>query len=525
MPQESRAKGAGGGAGSPWLVVAIVCVAQAMVVLDATIVNVALPSIQGGLHFSQSSLQWVINMYTLIFGGFMLLGGRAGDLLGRRRVFAAGIVLFSGASLLNGVAQSSEMLIVGRGLQGLGGALLTPAVLSLITTTFADGFDRAKALAIWSAIAAGGGAMGLLLGGVLTDLASWRWIFFVNVPVGVALVFATARFVPEARAQSADRSLDLRGAACVTSGLVVLVFGIIKSNDYGWGSGRTIALLAAGVVLLVGFVVLESRSKAPLVRLGIFRTPGLAAADLTLFLNAAAVFATFFFVSLYVQQILGYSPLGAGAAFLPFSAGIATGATVARKLVPKIGVHLVPVIGIALAIVGMLVLTQIPVDGRYVTDLLPGLLPLGLGLGLTFVPITLAGTSEVRPEDSGLASGLLNTAQQVGGSIGLAVLSTLAANRTSSLLKGASAAASASARVSGFHVAFIAGAVLLGAALVVAALQLRTRPARGGEPAAVPREVAAGAAGCAQCAPVAVTGRNAPAASAPADPGRFAGIR
>ncbi len=508
----------GSGAVNPWLVVAVVCVAQAMVVLDATIVNVALPSIQSGLHFSQSSLQWVINMYTLIFGGFMLLGGRAGDLLGRRRVFTTGIVLFSAASLLNGLAQSSEMLIIGRGLQGLGGALLTPAVLSIITTTFSDASDRAKALAIWSAIAAGGGAMGLLLGGVLTDLASWRWIFFVNVPVGVGLSFAAARVLPESRTDSADRSLDLRGAVCVTSGLVVLVFGIIKSSDYGWGSTRTIALLAAGLVLLAGFLALENRSRAPLVRLSIFRVPGLAVADLMLLLNAAAVFATFFFVSLYVQQILGYSPLGAGAAFLPFSVGIATGATVARNLVPKIGVHLVPVIGIGLAIVGMLVLTQIPVDGRYLTDLLPGLVPLGLGLGLTFVPITLAGTSEVKPEDSGLASGLLNTAQQVGGSIGLAVLSTLAANRTSSLLHGAASAVSSdSARVSGFHVAFIGGAVLLGAAWLVAVLQLRARPARDREsgPVAVPRTVAAGAAGCAQCAPVAVTGSHTTTAGAP----------
>jgi EmrB/QacA subfamily drug resistance transporter len=493
------------GASDPWLVVVIVCVAQFMVVLDATIVNVALPSIQRGLRFSPSSLQWVINMYTLMFGGFMLLGGRAGDLIGRKRVFGAGILLFSGASLLNGLAQSSGMLIAGRGLQGLGGALLAPAVLSIITTTFSDEKDRAKALAIWSAIAAGGGAVGLLLGGVLTDLASWRWIFFVNVPIGVALAVATVRFVPESRSELTHRTFDLPGAVSVTAGLVVLVFAIVKSQSYGWGAPRTIGLLAAGVVLLAGFLAIERRSPAPLMRLGIFRLHGLAAADLTLLLTAAAVFATFFFVSLYLQQILGYSPLRAGVAFLPFSAGIATGATVARKLVPRLGVHVVPVIGLALATAGMTVLTQLPVHGRYASNLLPGVLPLGLGMGLTFVPITLAGTSEVTGEDAGVASGLLNTAQQVGGSIGLAILSTLAASRTTSLLHGpATPGSGLTARVSGFHVAFIAAAGLLGAAWAVTALQLRTR--RAGEPRHmdVPRDLAARAVGCAQCAPVAL---------------------
>ena len=493
------------GAGDPWLVVVVVCVAQFMVVLDATIVNVALPSIQRGLRFSPSSLQWVINMYTLIFGGFILLGGRAGDLIERKRLFGAGIVLFSGASLLNGPAQSSGMLIAGRGLQGLGGALLAPAVLSIITTTFSDAKDRAKALAIWSAIAAGGGAVGLLLGGVLTDLASWRWIFFVNVPVGVALAIATVRFVPESRSQLAHRTFDLPGAVAVTAGLVLLVFAIVKSNSYGWGSPRTIGLLAAGVVLLAGFLALERRSPAPLMRLSIFRLRDLAAADLTLLLTAAAVFATFFFVSLYLQQILGYRPLSAGAAFLPFSVGIATGATVARKLVPRLGVHVVPVIGLALATAGMIVLTQLPVHGRYAANLLPGILPLGLGLGLTFVPITLAATSEVSGDDAGLASGLLNTAQQVGGSIGLAVLATLAASRTTSLLHGPVTRGSVlAARVSGFHVAFIGAAVLLGAAWAVAALQLSTHRVRESKRVDVPRDLAARAVGCAQCAPVAV---------------------
>jgi len=506
-----------------WLVVVIVCVAQFMVVLDATIVNVALPSIQHGLRFSQSGLQWVITMYTLIFGGFMLLGGRAGDLIGRKRIFGAGIVLFSAASLLNGVAQSPWMLIAGRGLQGLGGALLAPAVLSIITTTFSDTNDRAKALAIWSAIAAGGGAVGLLLGGVLTDLASWRWIFFVNVPVGVALAVATLKFVPESRSRLEHRTFDLPGAVAVTGGLLVLVFAVVKSNAYGWGSARTIGLLAVGVVLLAGFLAIESRSPAPLVRLGIFRLRSLVAADLALLLTSAAVFSTFFFVSLYLQQILGYRPLRAGAAFLPFSAGIATGAVVARKLVPRLGVRAVPLIGLALATAGMIVLTQLPVHGRYVSDLLSGLLPIGLGLGLTFVPMTLAGTSEVSGEDAGLASGLLNTAQQVGGSIGLAVLATLAASRTTSLLHTSVAPGLLpAARVSGFHVAFIAAAVLLGAAWTSVALQLRTRRGRQPKPVEVPPDAAARAVGCAQCAPVALTLQETPRLSTAYDGWRTA---
>jgi EmrB/QacA subfamily drug resistance transporter len=501
---------------SPWLAVVVLCVAEFMIVLDATIVNVALPSIQRGLRFSPSSLQWVINMYTLIFGGFMLLGGRAGDLIGRKSVFGAGIVLFTGASLFNGLAQSSGMLIAGRGLQGLGGALLAPAVLSIITTTFSDTADRAKAMAIWSAIAASGGAIGLLLGGVLTDLASWRWIFFVNVPVGAVLAVATVRLVPNSRSELSHRTFDLPGAVTVTAGLLVLVFGIVKSNSYGWGSPRTIGLLAAGVVLLAAFLALERRSPAPLMRLSIFRVRSLAVADLTLLLLSAAVFGTFFFVSLYLQQVLGYGPLSAGVSFLPFSAGIVTGAQIARKLVPRVGVRIIPVVGLALATAGMLVLAQLPVHGHYATNLLPGLLPLGLGMGLTFVPITLAGTSEVGAADAGLASGLLNTAQEVGGSIGLAVLSTLAASRTTSLQHGSRAPGSLLAdRVSGFHVAFIAAAILIGAAWALTTLQLRA--SRLGEPGRVevPREFAARAVGCAQCSPVVAmsTGDGQPIAS------------
>jgi EmrB/QacA subfamily drug resistance transporter len=458
-----------------WLILVIACLAQFMVVLDATIVNVALPSIQRGLNFSASDLQWVVNAYTLIFGGFLLLGGRAADLLGRKRLFAAGIALFSAASLLNGVAQSAGMLIVGRGLQGLGGALVSPAALSIITTTFTENEDRTKALGVWSAIAAGGGAVGLLLGGVLTDLASWPWIFIVNVPVGIAALVLTFRFVPESRVETEHRAFDIAGAVTVTGGLVVLVYAIVKAQAFGWGSARTIGLMAAGAVLIAMFVAIERRSVAPLVRLSIFRVRTLTAADAVLLLVASGMFGMFFFASLYVQEILGYSPLKAGLAFLPVTAGIVIGAGIAQQLIKRIGVRNVSIVGIVLASAGLLVLTQLPVHGSYASDLLSGLMPLSIGMGLVFVPITLLGTGGVSEDDAGLASGLFNTAQQVGGSLGLAILSTLAASQTSSLLQsghGGTAGALA-ARVSGYHVAFAAAAIMLAAGAVILAIFVR----------------------------------------------------
>jgi EmrB/QacA subfamily drug resistance transporter len=461
-------------AASRWLVLVIACLAQFMVVLDATVVNVALPSIQRGLHFSPANLPWVVNGYTLIFGGFLLLGGRAADLLGRKRLFIAGVILFSAASLLNGIAQSSLMLVFGRGLQGLGGALVSPAALSIITTTFIDQSERTKALSVWSAIAAGGGAAGLMLGGVLTDLASWRWVFFINVPVGVVTVALALRYVAESRVQMARRSFDLAGAMTVTGGLVVLVYAIIKAQSFGWGSGRTIALGALAFALLAAFVAIERRSPAPLMRLSIFRVRTLAVADTVLLLVASGLFGMFFFASLYVQEILGYSPLKAGFAFLPVAAGIAVGAGLAQQLIRRFGVRNLALAGLVLATLGMLVLTQLPVDGKYLTDLLPGLLPMSIGMGLVFVPITLLATGGVREEDSGLASGLFNTSQQVGGSLGLAILSTLAASQTASLLSSHSATV-IEARVSGYHVAFLAAAIMLAAGAVIFALGLRRR--------------------------------------------------
>jgi EmrB/QacA subfamily drug resistance transporter len=458
---------------NPWLVLVIACLAQFMVVLDATVVNIALPSVQRGLHFSAANLQWVVNAYTLIFGGFLLLGGRAADLLGRKRLFVAGVILFSAASLLNGVAQSSGMLIVGRGLQGLGGALVSPAALSIVTTTFSDGKQRTRALGVWSAIAASGAAVGLLMGGILTQIASWRWVFFVNVPVGIATIALAVRYVRESRVDVEHRSYDVAGAFTVTSGLVVLVYAIVKAQAYGWGSGRTLGLGAVAFALLAAFLVIESRSKAPLMRLSIFRIRTLSVADATLLLVASAMFGMFFFASLYVQEILGYSPIQAGLAFLPVSAGIVVGAGIAQQLIKRLGVRRVSIAGISLATAGMLVLTQLPVHGSYVSNLLVGLLPMSIGMGLTFVPITLLGTSGVTADDSGLASGLFNTAQQVGGSLGLAILASLAASRTSSLLHASGGAGQLAARVAGYHLAFTAAAIMLATGGVLMTFVLR----------------------------------------------------
>jgi EmrB/QacA subfamily drug resistance transporter len=467
---------------NPWLVLVIACLAQFMVVLDATVVNVALPSIQRGLHFSSTNLQWVVNAYTLVFGGFLLLGGRAADLLGRKRLFVAGVALFSLASLLNGLAQSSTTLIIGRGLQGLGGALVSPAALSIVTTTFNDQAERTKALGVWSAIAAGGGAVGLLMGGVLTDLASWPWIFIVNVPIGLATIALGLRFVPETRIESAHRSFDLAGAVTVTSGLVVLVYAIVKAQAFSWGSTRTLGLIAVGLALIGVFVLIERRSVAPLMRLSIFRVRTLAVADTVLLLVASGLFGMFFFASLYVQEILGYSPLQAGLAFLPVTAGIVIGAGIAQQAIRRFGVRNVAIAGIWLAAAGMVVLTQLPVHGSYVSDLLTGLLPMSIGMGLTFVPITLLGTGGVTGEDAGLASGLFNTAQQVGGSLGLAILSTLAASQTTSVLRASGAtvnsAAGLAARVSGYHVAFAAAAIMLAAGGMILSFGLRQRDVR-----------------------------------------------
>ena len=450
---------------NPWLVLVLVCMAQFMVILDATIVNVALPSIQEDLNMSDADLQWVVNAYALTFGGFLLLGGRAGDLIGRKRVFLVGVVVFTVASLLNGLAPSSEALILFRGLQGLGAALVAPAALSIITTTFAEGAERTKAMGVWAAIAVGGGAVGLVLGGVLTTTLSWPWIFYVNVPVGIAVFIASMRIVPESKDAHAHSSYDVAGAVTVTTGLLALVYGIVKAQEKGWTSLHTGGFFALAIVLLVAFVVIESRSAEPLVRLSIFRVRTVRAANVVMFLVAAGLFAMFYFNTLYLQRVLGYSALEAGLAFLPFTAGIIIGAGLSQSLVPKLGAREVPLIGIPMAVVGLLLFMRLQPDGSYVTDLLPGIMLASIGMGLTFVPITLIATSGIPGDDAGLASGLFNTSQQIGGALGLAILATLSVDATQDTLSelgGAPQPADeAQALVDGFHVAYLGSAALV----------------------------------------------------------------
>jgi len=448
-----------------------------MVVLDATIVNVALPSIQRDLAVEEADLQWLVNAYTLLFGGFLLLGGRAGDLLGRKRLFLAGLVVFTGASLLCGLAQSPEFLILARGLQGLGAAFIAPAALSILTTTFAAGEERTKALAVWAAIATGGAAVGLLLGGVLVEFLSWPWIFFVNVPVGLVAFLASLRFVPESRADSEHRIFDVPGAVTVTAGLVALVYGIVQVQASGWTSLSTIGFGAAAAILLTAFVLIELRQRAPLVRLDIFRVRTLRAANVSMLLVASGLFAMFFFNTLYVQRVLGFSPLEAGFAFLPVTFGIGLGAGLSQVFVKRVGIRATSVGGMSLATVGMLLLLTTSQDGSYLTDVLPGLVPISIGMGLTFVPVTLLATSNVGAEDAGLASGLFNTSQQVGGALGLAILSTIAVDRTESYLGGVpgqpTAVQQGEALVTGFHGAFFGGAVFFVLGIVVMLVFLR----------------------------------------------------
>jgi EmrB/QacA subfamily drug resistance transporter len=469
-----------GHAVNPWLVLVLVCMAQFMVILDATIVNVALPSIQADLEMSDADLQWIVNSYTLVFGGFLLLGGRAGDLIGRKRVFLVGVVIFSVASLLNGLAPSSEFLIVARGLQGLGGALIAPAALSIITTTFEEGPARNKAMSVWAAIAVGGAAAGLLAGGILVEAFSWPWIFYVNVPVGIAVFVASLRFVPESKDERAHKAYDIAGAVTVTSGLVILVYAIVKAQEKGWGSAHTIVVGGISLLLLAAFILIERRSIEPLVRLSIFRVRTIRAANVAMFFVAAGLFAMFFFNTLYVQRVLGYSALEAGLAFLPFTAGVIIGAGLSQGLVARIGARELPLIGMAMAIVGLLLFVRLEPDGSYVTDLLPGIMLASIGMGLTFVPVTLIATSGIPGEDAGLASGLFNTSQQVGGSLGLAILSTLAVNATEDTLADVGAAEpspdqQAQALVDGFHVAYFGSAALIAIAAVLLFLLLSRR--------------------------------------------------
>src|SRR6266571_689981 len=454
-----------------WLALGLLSAVQFMVVLDIAVVNVALPSIKLDLGFSQQNLQWVISAYALVFGGFLLLGGRAADVIGRRRLFLGGLLVFTLASLLAGLAWSEASLIGARALQGLGAAIISPAALSMVSTTFSEGRERNIALGVWGAVGGFGAAAGVLLGGVFTELLSWSWIFFVNVPVGAA-AFALA---PVLLAESRDarvRSFDVPGAVLVTGGLSSLVYAITQAGQQGWLAGRTVATFAAAVALLAGFVAWERRHPEPLMRLGIFRIRTVAGANAAGFILGTALFSMFLMLTLYMQQVLHYSPLQAGVAYLAVAGGAIIWSAVAAQLVTRIGVKPVLVTGMTALTAGLVYFTQISIGGSYLTDLLPGFLLVAIGIGFAFVPISIAALAGVEPHEAGLASGLINTSQQVGGALGIAALSTIATSRTSDSL--AAGTALPSALVHGFTGAFIAG-VVIAALGIVAALTLIRR--------------------------------------------------
>jgi EmrB/QacA subfamily drug resistance transporter len=460
-----------------WSALALIVTAQFMVILDVAIVNVALPSIKTDLGFSQTGLQWVITAYAILFGGALLLGGRLADLLGRRRMFVAGLALFAVSSLLSGFAWSGGSLIAFRALQGLGGALLAPAALSLLMTTFAEGRERNRALGIYGAASGSGAAVGVLLGGVLTSYFGWSWIFFVNVPVAAVAIALTPYLLRESRADSAHRHFDLAGAASVTSGLMLLVYGLTRATTDGWSSPVTLGLLGGAAALVALFVVIESRSRWPLLPLRIFRLRALSAANATMALVGAVTFSEFFVLTLYVQDVLHYSAVQSGVAFSAFALSVVVTSNVAQVVVGRVGVRPTLVAGLALATISLALLSRLPVDGHYFWDLFPAFVLGGAGLGASFVPVTIASLTGVERADAGVASGLVNTARQIGGAIGLATVSTIAASASSSYAHSHSVAlGSASAAVSGFQTSFDVLGGLLVASIVIAAVFLR--PAR-----------------------------------------------
>lgn len=457
-----------------WLALALLALAQFVVVLDASIVNVALPSIGTALDFSPDDLSWVVNAYTLTFGGFLLLGGRLADLLGRRRLFILGLVLFAGASLAGGLAQSDIWLIAARAVQGLGAALLSPAALSLVTELFKEGAERNKAMGVWGAVAGSGGAAGVLLGGMLTEWAGWEWVLFVNVPIGLAAAAIAPRLLPESRNEG-HRHFDIAGAVTVTAGLSLLVYSLVNANDAGWTSAETLLLIAVALVILGAFYVIERRNKAPLVPFpGIFRLRTVRGVNITGLLVAASLFSMFFFISLYLQQVLGFDALETGLGYLPLAGGIIVSAGVASTLVTRVGVRPVLVAGMLLTAIGLLWFSQISVGGSYLGDILFPSIITAFGLGFAFVPMTIAAVAGVEPHEAGLASGLINTSQQIGGALGLAVLASIANSSRDSALEEGSALPNA--MTEGFQVAITVGAgmAVVGALLAYILVSPRT---------------------------------------------------
>lgn len=443
---------------------------QFMVVLDVAIVNVALPSIQVDLGFSQDDLQWVISAYALVFGGFLLLGGRAADMLGRRRMFLIGTVVFTIASLLAGLAWSEQSLISARVFQGLGAAIITPAALSILSTTFAEGRERNVALGAWGAVGGFGAVAGVLLGGILTDALSWEWIFFVNVPVGIA-GFVLAPFLLRESHDAGVSRFDLPGAVLVTSGLSTLVYAITQAGQEGWLAPQTLVVAGFSLVLLVAFVGWELRHPDPLMRFGILRTRTVSGANVAGFIMGTALFSMFLMLTLYMQQVLGYSPMRTGVAYLAVAGTAIVWSAVAAQLVTRVGVKPVLVTGMAALTAGLVYFTQVSVDGSYVTDLLPGFLVIGVGIGFSFVPISIAALAGVKPAEAGLASGLINTSQQIGGALGIAALSTIATSTTEDSIGTGTIVPQA--LVDGFSAAFLVGAVFAALGLLAALVLVR----------------------------------------------------
>ena len=460
-----------------WIALAVIVTAQFMVVLDVAIVNVALPSIKTDLNFSQESLQWVVTAYSILFGGVLLLGGRMADLLGRRRLFMIGLALFTVSSLLDGLAWSEGSLIAFRSLQGLGAALVSPAALSILTTTFEEGRERNLALGIWGAVSGSGAAAGVLLGGALTSAFSWSWIFFINVPVGLLVLALAPRLVKESRADVAHRHFDVPGAASITGGLMLLVYAVTRAAQHGWGSGETIALLVASAGLILAFVAIEARSEAPLLPLQMFRLRTLSGSNLAGLLMGGAVFSQFFLLTLYMQQVLHYSAIQTGVAYVALTLTVIVFSNVSQALALRIGIRRVLPAGLLLTATALVLYARLPVHGHYFWNIFPAFLLSGLGMAFAFIPLTIGALAGVRHSEAGIASGLINTTQQIGGAVGVAAATTIAATYTGRYLASHPAASSGAALTHGFQITFyvLAAVALLGA--VISAVVVETKPA------------------------------------------------
>jgi EmrB/QacA subfamily drug resistance transporter len=475
------------------LALLLLAMTQFVVVIDASIVNVALPSIGAALHFSRDDLTWVVNAYTLTFGGFLLLGGRMADLLGRRRMFMLGLVVFSLASFAGGIAQSEGWLIAARAVQGMGAAIVSPAALSIITTTFAEGSERNRALGIWGAVAGAGGAAGVLLGGILTSGLSWRWVLFVNVPIGLIAAALAPRTLLESRREGTGHSFDIPGAVTVTAGLALLVYAVVDAVNVGWGASRTIFCLAGAAALLIAFIVIEMRQSDPLMPFTIFRLRTLRGANIVGLLIGMSLFSMFFFISLYLQDVLGYSPIKTGIAYLPLAVGIILAAGAASQLVTRLGFKIPLIAGLLLITAGLLWFSRVSATGgSFAADVLGPSLLAAVGLGFAFVSVTIAAVTGTRPNEAGLASGLINTSQQVGGALGLAILATVANTQTKDvLLSGVHS--SAIALTKGFDRAFLIGAGFAFAGAILAAVLISSRDSREHAQAAASETAAAAA--------------------------------